>query len=121
MTGITPVIVPCDPCTFVPSVNDIGCRVTRRTKAVVLVNPGNPSSVVLPKTLVGNIVKLCEKMKLWLIPCESYREFTYENVVNPHHSPPVLNGIIKLYTVSKAYSLAGWREEATVHLKALSM
>lgn len=120
MTGVTPVLVPCDPHSLLPSIKDVRRRITRRTKAVVLVTPGNPSGAIAPKAFTDELVTLCRKKGLWLVIDEAYKDFVYSGDVLPHYSPPVLDGVIKIYTMSKSYGLAGWRVGALLYPKRIA-
>lgn len=117
-TGVVPVLVPCDPATLLPkSMESVQKSITSRTKALVLVNPANPSGVVAPPSLVDDLVSLCSEHGIWIIIDEAYNELTYGIA---HYSPAVVEGVIKLYTMSKLYGMAGWRVGAIVYPKILS-
>lgn len=118
--GVTPVIVKCDVATLLPaSVSCVKDAVSPRTKAVVLVSPGNPSGVVAPREFVDALTSLCETSGIWLVADEAYKEITYDGVVAC--APTALAGVIRIYTMSKVYGLAGWRVGALVYPRALSL
>jgi aspartate/methionine/tyrosine aminotransferase len=118
LADVTPVIVPCEPSTLLPaSSHTIQAAMTSKTRAVVLVSPGNPSGVVMPACFVDELVSICRKGDVWLIMDEAYKELTGDA---PHYSPPQLTGVIKLYTMSKIYGMAGWRVGALLYPRHLS-
>lgn len=121
LSSITPVHVPTNATTFLPSVPDIASRITPRTRALVLVNPGNPSGVVYPRALLESIAALCRKSSIWLVLDLAYREFVYCGPSPLVHVPESRDGVICMYTVSKAYALPGWRVGAVVYPKRLSL
>lgn len=135
LCDVTPVVVPCDPATLLPQ--NIGCieaALTPRTKAVVLVSPGNPSGVIAPRCLVDALSALCEDRGLWLISDEAYSDITYnrtdqESNANADvdatatisaYAPRTGPCVIRLHTMSKAFGLAGWRVGALVYPRQLS-
>jgi len=82
-----------------------------RTRAIVTISPGNPSGVVLPEATLAAINRLCARHGLFHISDEAYAAFSHGAV--PHWSPGSLAGsaghTISLYSLSKAYGMAGWR------------
>lgn len=122
LTGANPVYVKVDPCTLLPSLSDLDSVRSERTRALVVTNPGNPSGVIVPSFLLNEISRWCRKHNLFLILDEAYREYNFvqECVGNPVYSPPFQDHIIKLYTMSKAFGLAGWRIGAVVYPRSLS-
>ncbi|PXF45664.1 Aspartate aminotransferase [Gracilariopsis chorda] len=120
MAGVVPRAVPVDVTTFLPNIEDIGDRITEKSKAVVIVNPGNPSGVVFPSSLLQKISTMCKKRNVWLILDEAYREFSYRDDDKTVFSPEPDEHIIKLYTMSKVYGLAGWRVGALLYPKRIS-
>lgn len=118
--GCVPVFVPCDRATFLPTIEAIESKISSRSKVIVLVNPGNPSGVVIPPELIDEIASLCRENGIWLVLDEAYKEFVYDPDNCPHYSPPVVEGVVKLYTMSKVYGLAGWRVGACLYPQSLS-
>jgi aspartate/methionine/tyrosine aminotransferase len=118
MANVIPVLVPCEPETLLPDgVQAVRAAISPKTRAVVLVSPGNPSGVVIPASLVDEVVSLCQESKIWLIIDEAYKELTGSE---KFYSPPSFDGVIKLYTMSKIYGMAGWRIGALVYPQHLS-
>jgi aspartate/methionine/tyrosine aminotransferase len=118
MADVTPVLVPCEPETLLPAdVEAVRAAIGPKTRAVVLVSPGNPSGVVIPAPFVDEVVSLCQESKVWLIIDEAYKELTGSE---KFYSPPCFDGVIKLYTMSKVYGMAGWRIGALVYPQHLS-
>ena len=110
IAGCLPVIVDTDD-TFHPVPDWIAARITERTRAVVTISPNNPTGVVYPQVLLQEINTLCGRHGIFHIHDETYEYFTY-NGINPF-SPGSMPGsgahTISLYSLSKAYGLAGWR------------
>jgi hypothetical protein len=62
---------------------------------------------VLKKTKVKELVQVCRDKGVWLVSDETYEYFLYEGAV--HVSPDAADGVINIYSFSKAYGMAGWR------------
>lgn len=120
MTGVKPILVPVDASTFLPDIRDIENRISSKSKALVVVNPGNPSGITFDEQLMRQIIALCRSRGIWLIIDHAYREFVFAGESRITYSPIDDNGIIHLYTASKVYGLAGWRIGALLYPKVLS-
>ena len=85
--------------------------ITPRTRAIVTISPNNPSGVVIPQAVLSAINHLCADQGLFHISDEAYGLFVHGCV--PHFSPGSLSGAsahtVSLYSLSKAYGMAGWR------------
>jgi alanine-synthesizing transaminase len=70
---------PCRPerC-FVPVPEDIEALVTRRTRAIVIVNPNNPTGAVYPRETLAAIARLAEKHRLVVLSDEIYDQILYD-------------------------------------------
>jgi alanine-synthesizing transaminase len=93
-----------------PSIEDIESKITSKTKALVIINPNNPTGAVYTKQTIDNIVKLAEKHKLLLFADEIYDKILYDGV--SHHSAAGLSEEILICTMgglSKNYRAAGFR------------
>lgn len=95
----------------IPDPAALRAAITPRTRAIVTVSPNNPSGVVIPKAVLTAISHLCDERGLFHISDEAYELFVHGGV--PHFSPGSLLGAgahtISLYSLSKAYGMAGWR------------
>lgn len=120
MTGVIPVLVPVEKETLQPKLADIAERITPRTTALVVVNPGNPSGKVFPKAVMEGMRDLCSRSGIWLIIDEAYREFVHEGESRIAYSPTNADNVVRIFTASKAYGLAGWRIGAVLYPKRLS-
>lgn len=89
----------------------LAAAITPCTRAIVTISPSNPSGVVLPRVVLTAINQLCASHGLLHISDEAYELFVHGS--EPHFSPGSLAGAgshtVSLYSLSKAYGLAGWR------------
>jgi aminotransferase len=83
-----------------------------RTRAVVLVSPGNPTGRVAAPAEVEALCNLCREAELWLFSDETYDLLTFAPAA--HISPAALptacpKRTIVLGSFSKTFALAAWR------------
>jgi aspartate aminotransferase len=86
--------------------------ITKRTRAIIYSNPGNPTGAVYTRAQLSMLAELCREHGLYLIGDEAYREFIYDDDTE-HVSVLNLEGIedraILVDSVSKRYSACGAR------------
>lgn len=93
-----------------PDIEDIESKITSKTKAIVLINPNNPTGAVYTKEIVAKIVQIAEKHQLILFSDEIYDKIIYDSV--KHYSAAGLSEDILIVTMgglSKNYRAAGFR------------
>lgn len=92
-----------------PDVEDIRKKITSRTKAIVIINPNNPTGALYDRKILREVMDVAAEHDLLVISDEIYDKIVYEG---EFVSPPslakdvpavVLNGI------SKVYLAPGWR------------
>ncbi|MCK4993523.1 MAG: aminotransferase class I/II-fold pyridoxal phosphate-dependent enzyme [Candidatus Omnitrophica bacterium] len=111
LAGGNPVFLPTkqkDGFKITPSMLDGACN--KKTKAILLNYPSNPTGSTYSKVELEKINKVCKKHKLIVISDEVYGDLTYDCEHVPY---PTLKGA-KDYTLylnglSKAYAMTGWR------------
>ncbi|WP_249352246.1 MULTISPECIES: aminotransferase class I/II-fold pyridoxal phosphate-dependent enzyme [unclassified Rudaea] len=62
-----------------PDAAEIEALITNKTRAVVLVNPNNPTGAIYPRSLLETIVGIAERHGLVLLSDEIYDEIVYDN------------------------------------------
>jgi len=94
-----------------PPIEEIEKKITAKTKAIVICNPGNPTGYLYSKEELEQLRDIVIKHDLFLFADEVYREFCYDGAVP--HSVMNLEGIdqnvIMIDSVSKRYSMCGAR------------
>ena len=79
ITGAKPVYYECRrEAAFVPDPEEIARLATPRTKALVLINPNNPTGAVYPREIVEKLVHIAEEKKLVLFSDEIYDRILYD-------------------------------------------
>jgi alanine-synthesizing transaminase len=93
-----------------PDVTDIADKVTERTKAIVIINPNNPTGAVYPEHVLRDILEVARKHGLMILADEIYDKILYDDVVHTpiaSLAPDLLS--ITFNGLSKAYRVAGFR------------
>jgi aspartate/methionine/tyrosine aminotransferase len=78
-----------------------------KPKMVVLVNPSNPTGVVLTKEELDRASALCAEHGAWLVIDDTYENFLYDD--NVHYCPSGPH-VLHIFSFSKAYGMMGWRQ-----------
>ncbi|ETD84057.1 aminotransferase [Rhodobacter capsulatus] len=110
MAGVRAVPLPTGP-GLLPDPDHAAARITPATRAIVLVTPNNPGGVEYPADLVRAFADLARRHGIALILDETYRDFDARSGA-PHDlftDPDWDEGLIQLYSFSKAYRLTGHR------------
>lgn len=87
-----------------------------RTRAIVLVTPGNPTGVTIPAEVIGAFADLCAEHDLALIIDETYRNFRLTDE-RPHglfDRAQWTDTVISLHSFSKDLAIPGYRVGAIV-------
>lgn len=111
LAGGTPVHYLCDEeDEWNPSIEDIKSKVTEKTKAIVVINPNNPTGAVYPKHVLEQIADIAREHDLLIFADEIYDRILYDDAV--HYSMAQLAPdrlCITFNGLSKAYRVAGYR------------
>jgi alanine-synthesizing transaminase len=89
---------------FVPDVEDLERLITRRTRAIVVINPNNPTGAVYPRAVLEGLARLAEKHHLVVFSDEIYDQMLYDGVefvpmatLVQHTLCATLSGLSKVY------------------------
>ena len=108
---VVPVISKIEDNFALPKIEDFEKLITKKTKAILICNPGNPTGYLYSKEEIEKLKQIVLKHDLFLIADEVYREFTYDGL--QHSSIMSLDGLeenaIIIDSVSKRYSMCGAR------------
>ena len=108
---VVPVISKIEDNFALPKIEDFEKLITKKTKAILICNPGNPTGYLYSKEEIEKLKQIVLKHDLFLIADEVYREFTYDGL--QHTSILSLDGLeenaIVIDSVSKRYSMCGAR------------
>jgi alanine-synthesizing transaminase len=93
-----------------PDLDDMRRKITNRTKAIVLINPNNPTGAVYPPELLEEVIELARQHNLIILSDEIYDKILYDGV--EHVSTASLADDVLFFTfngLSKNYRAAGYR------------
>ncbi|GGY02139.1 pyridoxal phosphate-dependent aminotransferase [Paludibacterium paludis] len=93
-----------------PDLDDIRAKITPNTRAIVIINPNNPTGAVYPPELLAHIVEIARQHQLIIYADEIYDKVLYDGVSHTSIAslaPDVL--CITLNGLSKNYRAAGFR------------
>ena len=109
--NVVPIVSSLETNFALPSIEEFEKRITSKTKAILICNPGNPTGYLYTKEEILQLAQLVKKYDLFLVADEVYREFTYDGTT--HHSvlqlPDLEQNTIMVDSVSKRYSMCGAR------------
>ncbi len=99
-----------------PPVSEIEAKITSKTKAIVICNPGNPTGYLYSKAELEQLRDIVKKHDLFLFADEVYREFCYDGAqpFSVLNLEGIENNVIMIDSVSKRYSMCGARIGALV-------
>ena len=118
LLGLTPLVLPSDASTGAPDLEALraaGLGQHQRIRAVVHVNPGNPSGAVSSPGVTAELMSICAERGAWLLSDEAYEHFTYGgdapfvSAGSVSCKPALAPCVLHLHTFSKSYGMAGWR------------
>jgi alanine-synthesizing transaminase len=93
-----------------PDLADLEAKITPRTKAVVVINPNNPTGAVYSREVLTGIVELARRHGLVLMADEIYDKILYDDAVHvPLASVAPDLFCLTFNGLSKAYRVAGYR------------
>ena len=95
---------------WLPDVDDLAAKISARTKAIVLINPNNPTGAVYPRWVLESIAELAREHGLVVMTDEIYEKILYdgaEHIPFASVAPDLLT--LTFNGLSKAYRLAGFR------------
>jgi aspartate aminotransferase len=98
-----------------PPIGDFEKVISKRTKAVIICNPNNPTGYLYSRAELEKLKDICLRYDLYLFSDEAYREFCYDGeYVSALHLTGVDENVVIMDTISKRYSACGARLGALV-------
>lgn len=111
LCGGKPVHYRCDEgADWFPDLDDIRAKISSRTKAIVVINPNNPTGAVYSKELLTELIEIARTRDLVIFADEIYDKILYEDAI---HVPVASLAddllMITFNGLSKTYRVAGFR------------
>jgi aspartate aminotransferase len=97
---------------FMVKADAIKAHITKKTKAIILNSPSNPTGITYDRKTLEEIAEVALRHGLFIISDEVYEKLTYDGV--SHISIASLDNELKKKTIivnglSKSYAMTGWR------------
>ncbi|MAL04625.1 MAG: hypothetical protein CML76_01805 [Rhodobiaceae bacterium] len=109
--GGVPVHVPVSRPSYHPDFEALEASVTKRTKAIMLNSPNNPTGAVYTPEEIEKIAAFAEKHDLWIVDDMIYSTLVWTNhdYTSPINFPGGENRTITIGGWSKGWAMTGWR------------
>jgi alanine-synthesizing transaminase len=108
--GAKPVFYRKDPSNgWLPDVREIERLITPATRALVVIDPNNPTGATYPDYVRRGLIELADKHNIPLLADEVYGDLAYDGPVPPMASLYPDAPVISFSSLSKAYLAPGWR------------
>ncbi|WP_040155207.1 pyridoxal phosphate-dependent aminotransferase [Mobilicoccus massiliensis] len=111
LAGGKPVHYLCDEqADWAPDLADIESKITDSTRAMVIINPNNPTGAVYPREVLEGMVELARKHQLILMSDEIYDKILYDGATHVPTASLAPDLLCLTYNgLSKSYRVAGFR------------
>lgn len=99
---------------FLPDFTDFEAKISKKTKAIIINSPNNPTGVIYNEDIIQKIVSILNNKQkeynhdIYLISDEPYRELVYDDYKYPFITKYYDNSIV-VYSFSKSLSIPGER------------
>lgn len=93
---------------WIPDIDDIIKKINSKTRAIVIINPNNPTGALYSKEILKNIVDIIKKYNLLLISDEIYDKLSFDSHISPCSLAENIP-FVQLNGLSKIYLAPGWR------------
>ena len=111
LSGGKPVHYLCDEANgWMPNLDDIRAKVTSRTKAIVVINPNNPTGALYSNELLLGIIEIAREHNLVIMAVEVYDKVLYDGVKHTALASLATDVLTLTFnSLSKAYRSCGFR------------
>lgn len=92
-----------------PNIEDLRKKITKKTRAIVIINPNNPTGAVYDRKTIKEILNIAGEHNLPVISDEIYDQLTYEKQFVSAANLTTDVPVIGLNGFSKVYQMTGWR------------
>jgi len=111
LSGGTPVHYVCDEANgWMPNLADIRAKITPKTKAIVVINPNNPTGALYADELLRGIVDIAREHELVILADEVYDKVLYDGVKHTAIASLATDVLTLTFnSLSKSYRSCGYR------------
>lgn len=109
--NVVPFITKAEEGFHLPAKEVITSKITNKTRAILVSNPGNPTGVVYTYDEIRMLSDIAKEYDIYIIADEVYREFVYDNLkfTSALYMKDILDRVILIDSISKRYSACGAR------------
>jgi aspartate aminotransferase len=98
---------------FEPDVSEVEAAITSKTRLIIVNSPHNPTGVIYSRKTMEGLYKLAVKHDLFLLSDEVYGRMVFSDSTTQFFSPSVFDHcrehVVICHSLSKSYSMTGWR------------
>lgn len=122
LSGASPIFVKLNPPNFDFDINELENAFKQNPKAIILCNPSNPSGKVFTREELQIIADFAEKYDTYVVTDEVYEHIIYKPYVHTYFAslPKMKDRTITTTSLSKTYSITGWRLGYTIANKEIT-
>ena len=122
LSGASPIFVKLNPPNFDFDINELENAFKQNPKAIILCNPSNPSGKVFTREELQIIADFAEKYDTYVVTDEVYEHIVYKPYVHTYFAslPKMKDRTITTTSLSKTYSITGWRLGYTIANKEIT-
>jgi len=92
-----------------PNIDDLRSKISEKTRAIVIINPNNPTGALYKKKMVKQMLDIAGEYEILVLSDEIYDQIRYtEDYVSTAHLAKDLP-VVGLNGFSKVYLITGWR------------
>ncbi|MDF2883196.1 MAG: aspB1 [Clostridiaceae bacterium] len=109
--NVVPFITRAEEGFHLPKKEEITSKISDKTRAILISNPGNPTGVVYNESEIRMLADIAKDYNIYIIADEVYREFVYDNLkyTSAMYMTDILDRVILIDSISKRYSACGAR------------
>lgn len=122
LSGASPIFVKLNPPNFDFDISELENAFRQNPKAIILCNPSNPSGKVFAREELQIIANFAEKYDTYVVTDEVYEHIVYKPYVHTYFAslPQMKDRTITTTSLSKTYSITGWRLGYTIANKEIT-
>lgn len=122
LSGASPIFVKLNPPNFDFDINELENAFKQNPKAIILCNPSNPSGKVFTREELQIIADFAEKYDTYVVTDEVYEHIVYKPYLHTYFAslPKMKDRTITTTSLSKTYSITGWRLGYTIANKEIT-
>lgn len=122
LSGAEPIFVKLNPPNFDFDIDELENAFKQNPKAIILCNPSNPSGKVFTREELQIIADFAEKYDTYVVTDEVYEHIVYKPYVHTYFAslPKMKDRTITTTSLSKTYSITGWRLGYTIANKEIT-